>query len=138
MNIRRPFYCYFAAFSCAILATAGVVSAATLKGDLALLDTLERGMWQLRPTGDSAPMTKICLGKSDDFIQIEHSGLACERYVVRSNANSVTVSYSCSGEGQGTTTIRKESSRIVHLQSQGITNKGPFSITAEARRLGPC
>jgi hypothetical protein len=117
------------------LATAGV---AKPDGDIALLDSLDRGMWQLRPTGGNVPTAKICLGKSESLVQIQHSGLACDQYVVRSSANSLTVSYSCPGHGQGLTVIRKETNRIIHIQSQGIRNNAPFSFSAEGRKTGPC
>ena len=106
--------------------------------DLSLLHTLERGQWNLRATGADAPLTKICLGNPELLTQIQHSGAVCERYVIRSNVNSVTVSYTCKGQGQGLTTIRKESNRIVHIQSQGIRNNAPFSFAVEGRKVGPC
>lgn len=106
--------------------------------DLALLHTLERGQWSFRATGAEAPMTKICLGNPELLTQIQHSGVACDRYVVRSTVNSVTVSYTCKGQGQGLTTIRKESNRIIHIQSQGIHNNAPFSFSVEGRKIGPC
>lgn len=118
-----------------LLATAGTAKPV---GDMAMLDSLDRGMWQLRPMVGSVPMAKICLGKLESLTQIQHSGLACDQYVVRSSANSVTVSYTCKGHGQGLTTIRKESSRIIHIQSQGIHNNAPFSFSAEGRKIGPC
>lgn len=106
--------------------------------DLLLLNTLERGQWNLRAVGAEAPLTKICLGNPEVLTQIQHSGAACERYVIRSTVNSVTVSYTCKGQGQGLTTIRKESNRIVHIQSQGIHNNAPFSFAVEGRKIGPC
>ena len=106
--------------------------------DLSLLHTLERGQWSFRAAGAEAPLTKICLGSPELLTQIQHAGAACERYVVRSTVNSVTVSYTCKGQGQGLTTIRKESNRIVHIQSQGIRNNAPFSFAVEGRRTGPC
>ena len=106
--------------------------------DLSLLNTLERGQWSLRAAAAEAPLTKICLGNPEVLTQIQHSGAACERYVVRSTVNSVTVSYTCKGQGQGLTTIRKESNRIIHIQSQGIRNNAPFSFSVEGRRTGPC
>lgn len=135
MNNIRPLYCLTGAL---LLLGATSAFAVSENGDLALLDTLERGMWQLRPTGGGAPATKICLGNPESLTQIQHSGLACEQYVVRSNANSVTVSYTCKGQGQGLTTIRKESSRIIHIQSQGIRNNAPFSTSVEGRKIGAC
>ena len=118
-----------------LLAAAGV---AKPDGDMALLDSLDRGMWQLRQTGGNIPTSKICLGKSESLLQIQHSGVACDQYVVRSSANSLTVSYTCPGHGQGLTVIRKETNRIIHIQSQGIENNAPFSFSAEGRRTGPC
>jgi hypothetical protein len=106
--------------------------------DLSLLHTLERGQWSFRAVGAEAPLTKICLGNLELLTQIQHAGAACERYVVRSTVNSVTVSYTCKGQGQGLTTIRKESNRIIHIQSQGIRNNAPFSFAVEGRRTGPC
>lgn len=118
-----------------LLATAGVAKPV---GDMAMLDSLDRGMWQLRPISGSAPVAEICLGKLENLTQIQHNGLACDQYVVRSSANSVTISYTCKGHGQGLTTIRKETSRIIHIQSQGIRNNAPFSFSAEGRKTGPC
>jgi hypothetical protein len=126
------------AFPGALLLSLAAAGAAKPDGDMALLDSLDRGMWQLRPTGGSVPTTKICLGKPESLTQIQHSSLACEQYLVRSSPNSLTVSYTCAGHGQGLTVIRKETNRIIHIQSQGIRNNAPFSFSAEGRRTGPC
>ena len=135
MKMMSTIYCLTGAILLSIAATAFAVGP---HNRLVLLDTLERGNWQLRATSSGEPVGKICLGKSAALIQIRHSGIACEQYVVRSNANSVTVSYTCEGQGQGLTTIRKESNQIIHIQSQGIRDNAPFSISAEGRRTGPC
>ncbi len=124
--------------ACPMLLTAATAAAVTPKGGVSILDSLERGMWQLRPTVGGETTTKICLGKPDTLLQLRHSGLACEQYVVRSTADTVTVSYTCKGQGQGLTTIRKESNRIVHIQSQGIRDNAPFSVSVEGRKIGPC
>lgn len=126
------------AFPGALLLSLAAAGSAKPDGDMALLDSLDRGMWQLRPTGGSVPTAKICLGKSESLTQIHHSGLACEQYFVRSSPNSLTVSYTCAGHGQGLTIIRKETNRIIHIQSQGIRDNAPFSFSAEGRRTGPC
>lgn len=110
-------------------------------GDLSLLDSLDRGMWQLRSVGGSAPTTiasQICLGDPIRLTQMQHGTTDCSHYVVRSQPNSVTVSYSCKGQGQGLTTIRKESSKLIHIQSQGIRNNAPFSFSVEGRKTGAC
>jgi len=50
----------------------------------------------------------------------------------------VTVQYTCRGLGYGRTAIRRESSRLVQVQSQGIAEGLPFEISGEARRIGDC
>ena len=109
--------------------------------DLSLLESLDRGLWQLRAVGvgnSSAPIDKLCVGDPALLTQIQHGDLPCTRYVVRSTPNMVTVSYSCKGQGQGLTTIRKESGKLIHIQSQGIRNNAPFSFSVEGRRAGTC
>jgi hypothetical protein len=106
-----------------------------------LLDTLERGMWQFHAVGGGAtgtPVNKLCIGNTSKLVQIQHYSNACSQLVLRSTPNSVTISYSCKGAGQGTTTIRKESSKLIHVDSQGIKNNSPFAFNVEARMLGPC
>jgi hypothetical protein len=135
MNIAPKYYGLIGVMMLSLTANAFAVSP---KAGLALLDSLERGSWLMRPTGNDEPPIRICLTKSEDLVQIRHNGVACEQYVVRSTANSVSVSYTCKGQGQGLTTIRKESSRIIHIQSQGIRNNAPFSFSAEGRKTGGC
>ena len=110
--------------------------------DLSLLETLDRGLWELRAVGgggaSGAAVDKLCLGDPVRLTQIQHNDVPCSRYIVRSTPTSVTVSYSCKGQGQGLTTIRKESGRLIQIQSQGIRNNAPFSFSVEARRAGTC
>jgi hypothetical protein len=125
-------FCAFASGSAIAFAQAG---------DLSLLESLDRGLWQLRAVGggtSGAAMDKICLGEPAKLTQIQHGSTPCTRYVVRSTPTSVTVSYKCNGQGQGLTTIRKESGKLIHIQSQGIRNNAPFSFAVEGRRAGTC
>jgi hypothetical protein len=106
-----------------------------------LLDSLGRGMWQFRAVGGGATGTavnRMCVGDVTKLVQVQHQALNCQHYVVRSAPNSVTISYSCRGEGQGLTVIRKETSKLIHIESQGIRNNSPFSFAVEARNIGPC
>lgn len=110
-------------------------------GDLSLLQSIDRGMWQLRAVGggpSGASVNQICIGDPVKLTQIQHGAVPCEHYVVRSSPTSVTVSYSCKGAGQGLTTIRKESGKLIHIQSQGIRNNSPFSFAVEGRHTGAC
>lgn len=123
------------------VSAAGGALAYTQGGDRSLLESIERGMWQLRAIGggpSGAPVSQICLGDVSRLTQLVHGNMACDQYVVRSSPNSVTVSYSCKGHGQGLTTIRKESSKLIHIQSQGIHDNSPFSFSVEGRKTGAC
>lgn len=124
------------------VASAGSGAAALAQGgDLSLLESLERGLWQLRAVGggtSGAATDKLCVGDPSRLTQIQHGDAPCTRYVVRSTPTAVTVSYTCKGQGQGLTTIRKESGKLIQIQSQGIRNNAPFSFSVEGRRAGAC
>jgi hypothetical protein len=109
--------------------------------DLSLLTSLESGLWQLRAVGggpSSVAASQLCLGDPVRLTQVQHGDVPCTRYIVRATPTTLTVSYSCKGQGQGLTTIRKESNRLIHIQSQGIKNNSPFSFSVEGRRAGAC
>lgn len=124
----------------AVSATCGA-SAWAQGHDLSLLESLDRGLWQLRAIGggvSSAAIDRLCVGDVTRLTQIQHGDTHCNHYVVRSTPTTIVVSYSCRGQGQGLTTIRKESGKLIHIQSQGIRNNSPFSFSVEARRAGTC
>lgn len=107
----------------------------------AMLDGLAKGLWKLRGIGgapSSVGASSLCLGDPMQLAQIQHLGEDCSHYIVRSTPNLVTVSYSCPGEGQGLTTIRRETDRLIQIRSQGIRNNNPFSFAVEGRHAGKC
>jgi hypothetical protein len=126
------------------LLSLGIGSAAqgvVAQDNAGLLQTLERGLWQLRAIGGGASggvASQLCVGDPRLLAQIQHGATSCSHLVVESSANAVTISYSCKGAGQGLTTIRKESGRLIQIKSQGIRNSSPFSFTVEGRRAGTC
>lgn len=106
-----------------------------------LLETLEHGIWQMRTVGagmSATPALQLCVNDPNMLTQIQHRDAPCSHFVVKSTPNLVTVSYSCKGQGQGLTTIRKETGRLINIQSQGIRNGSPFSFSYEARRSASC
>lgn len=122
-------------------ATAGLLAlAAPAFGggpSLAMLDQLESGRWELRERSGVAAQ-RVCLQNGRRLIQLRHAGLPCESYVVNDSPSQVVVQYTCRGRGYGRTEIRRETNRLVQVQSQGIVDGLPFVITAEARRIGDC
>lgn len=115
--------------------------AVSAQDGMSLLQTLERGLWQLRVVGSGgtgAAASQLCVGDPRMLAQIQHGTTSCTHLLVDSTANSVTISYSCKGAGQGLTTIRKESGKLIQIKSQGINNNAPFSFSVEGRRSGGC
>jgi hypothetical protein len=122
----------------AALALAGASAVPAQAPSLAMLDTLEKGNWQLRERGKDNVLQTICVGDARRMIQIEHPRATCSRYIIEDTPKSVTVHYTCPGAGHGRTSIRNETNRLVQIDTQGIADGRPFSQSIEARRTGPC
>lgn len=105
---------------------------------LTMLDQLDAGRWELRVRDSSNPAERLCVNNGRRFIQLRHAEVSCDRLVVEDSPSEVTVQYTCRGQGYGRTNIRRETSRLVQIQSQGIRNGLPFEFRAEARRVGDC
>jgi hypothetical protein len=125
--------------NCLVAGTA-TLAAAQSSGS-ALLNSLEKGLWELRAVGGGssrAAQSQVCLGNASKLVQIQHGSAECSQRILRTEADRVTASYSCPGLGQGITTIRKESNRLIHIDSQGVRNGSPFNFTVEGRVSGRC
>ena len=116
---------------------AALAAPAIAQASLGMLDTLDRGGWEIR-FRDGSSVRKVCLRTGREFIQLRHDGSTCNRFVVEDGARNVTVQYTCRGDGYGRTHIRKESPGLVQIDSQGIAGGKPFQFTAEARQTGRC
>lgn len=105
--------------------------------DLALLDGLQKGEWELR-FRDGTPARRICMRTGRELIQLKHAGKRCGRYSIEPGDDEVTVQYACKGDGFGRTNVRKETATLVQLESHGIAGDLPFHFTGEGRRIGNC
>lgn len=105
--------------------------------ELAMLSGLTKGAWNLRIRDDGTER-RVCVRDGREFIQLRHTQSGCSRFVVQDGANEVVVQYTCRGNGYGRTSIRREGSSLVQIQSQGIQGGTPFSFSAEARHVGAC
>lgn len=134
----------YSRFNLRVLLTGGMTAALSSVAvpaeapSLAMLDTLEKGSWELRERGKTPLMRSFCLGDARAFIQIQHPRAGCSRYVIADGAEEVTVHYTCPGAGHGRTTVRHETNRLVQIDTQGISGAAPFSHAYEARRTGGC
>jgi hypothetical protein len=105
--------------------------------ELGMLDSLAKGAWNLH-LRDGGEDQRICLRDGREFIQLRHKQAGCSRFVVEDTANEVVVQYTCRGNGYGRTSIRREGSDVVQIESQGIIDGAPFAMSGEARRNGSC
>ena len=105
--------------------------------ELAMLDALAKGAWNLR-IRDNGSQQRICVRSGRELIQIQHKQPGCSQFVVEDAANVVVVQYTCRGNGYGRTSIRREGSDVLQIQTQGIYDGTPFSYSGEARLSGSC
>jgi hypothetical protein len=105
---------------------------------LAMLDRLEKGSWEVKPRDDAESPIRICMASGRELIQLRHMRNACIRIVVQDSSQAATVQYSCPGNGYGRTQVRRETGRLVQIDTQGIEHGLPFAFAAEARWTGPC
>jgi hypothetical protein len=125
---------------CALTLTAAAPAPAPVpQKQLAALQRLEPGLWQLRDLDDrsAAPRT-LCIGDRLRILQIQHAGDRCTRVVHRDRPNEAIITYSCPGSGSGRTWMRVETSRLAQLETQGVRNGAPFAYRLEARHAGSC
>lgn len=125
-----------AAFGLSAVVLVGIPATAQAP-DLAMLDSLERGSWdvRLRSGGENQ---RLCVQTGREFIQLRHNQSGCDRFVVQDEQDEVVVQYRCSGSGYGRTTIRREGRGLVQIKSTGFHGGRRFSIDAEARHAGRC
>jgi hypothetical protein len=105
--------------------------------ELAMLNDLAKGAWNLRIRDDGSQQ-RICVRDGREFIQLRHRQPGCSQFVVQDGADEVVVQYTCRGNGYGRTSIRREGNGLVQIRSQGIEGGTPFSFSGEARQSGSC
>ena len=125
------------AIGCGLVAIVGV-PAVGQRTELALLDQLQGGNWEIRQRGSDNSVQRLCLADGRGLIQLRHRNSSCERQVVSDGVREVAVQYTCRGQGYGLTRIRMENDRLVQIESQGVANGQPFNFSAEGRRVGDC
>lgn len=124
--------------SMAILVGTLGVPAVAQAPELAMLDGLERGQWMLRDRDDPSAGRSYCVTDFRQLLQLQHQRNQCTRTVLENTASAVTVHYTCPGAGHGRTSIRRETARLIQIDTQGIAGGAPFSMAFEGRKTGTC
>ncbi len=104
-----------------------------------ILSSLKSGLWQFREKARGNDIVDaICIGDVNKMIKIKNKNDRCTIKMLSQSGNSATYEYSCVGKGKGRTIIRKETSGLVQISSQGITDGQLFDFKLEARHAGSC
>lgn len=113
------------------------VSAPAQGPELAMLNKLQPGLWNLKERG-TEESDRLCVRDTRKLLQLRHRDQQCSRFVISDEPNEVTVSYRCPGGGSGRTTIKYEGRGLVQIDSQGIAQNSPFAFAMEGRYAGAC
>lgn len=104
----------------------------------AAVPMVQPGQWVFRSRDDPRENRSVCVKDVRALVQIRDGGAICSRFVIESTANELTVHYTCPGNAHGRTTIKANTSRLLQIESQGISDRQPFALTLEGRRTGEC
>lgn len=102
------------------------------------LSTLQTGQWGIRSRDNPEANRSFCMADANALLQLRHPTNICSRYVISDGDREATVQYSCAADGNGRTSIRVETPRLVQVETQGVADQMPFAFSAEARRIGNC
>ncbi|WP_446654954.1 DUF3617 domain-containing protein [Blastomonas sp.] len=116
----------------------GAVSAPAQAPELAMLNKIQPGLWNLKERGTAQNGDQLCVRDARKLLQLRHRELQCSRFVVSDEPDEVTVTYRCPGGGSGRTTIKYEGRGLVQIESQGIAQNSPFAFALEGRYAGSC
>lgn len=123
-----------------VCAATGVVAAAPAAAPrpIKALSALQPGQWEIRSRDNPEANRSFCMSDAKVLLQLRHPNNVCSRFVISDDGRAATVQYSCAANGNGRTSVRVETPRLVQIETQGIADQSPFAFTAEARRVGEC
>jgi hypothetical protein len=127
-----------AAVAALALLGAGVEAPAQAPAPPAALAPLEPGLWEFKDIGGSSPPSRICITDLRQLLQPLQPTPLCRQFTSESAGDRAAVAYDCAARGQGRTSLRVETARLVQIDSQGISGGRPFAVRYEARRIGAC
>lgn len=120
-----------------VLLGAGVEAPAQAPAPAALAP-LEPGLWEFRDIDRAGQPVRLCVTDLRELFQPLQPTPLCKHFVAEDEDDHAAVAYDCAARGQGRTSLRVETARLVQIDSQGIAGGRPFAVRYEARRLGAC
>jgi len=104
----------------------------------AALAQLAPGLWEFSGLPGAKVPLRQCVADVSSFAQFEHRGRSCSLNVIADRASSAVVDYSCGGAGFGHSKLDVITPRSLRIETQGVSDKLPFSYVVQARRVGDC
>jgi len=126
-----------ASFAALVLLGIGAEAPAQAPAPTALAP-LETGLWEFKEIGRPSQPTRLCVTDVRQLLQPLQPTPVCKQFTAENADDHAAVSYDCAARGQGRTSLRVETARLVQIDSQGISAGRPFAVRYEARRLGAC
>lgn len=96
------------------------------------------GLWEVSGVPGARAPVRQCFGSVAVLAQFEHRTKICSRKVIREDATSTIIDYSCGGAGFGRTQVDVLTPRSLRVETQGISDDLPFNYVLQARRVGDC
>ena len=96
------------------------------------------GMWEISGVPGAKAPARQCVSEVLSLAQFEHRQKTCTRNVVGDGPSSAVIQYECSGGDFGRSKVTVLTPRSLKIETQGISDKLPFSYVLQARRVGDC
>gem|GEM_PF-2125553 len=103
-----------------------------------VLAGLEPGLWEFKDVDHPGKPERRCIPSLRELFQPAQPGLACRHFLAENRPGHAAVAYDCAARGQGRTTLRVETRRLLRIESHGVAEGRPFAVRLEARRVGAC
>ena len=96
------------------------------------------GLWEISGVPGAKAPARQCVAEVLSLAQYEHRQKTCQRNVVGDAPSSAVIQYECSGGDFGRSKVTVLTPRSLKIETQGISDKLPFSYVLQARRVGDC
>ena len=120
---------------------AGMIAASTLTAAgqrPAALSATSAGLWEVTGAPDAKGPAKQCVSEVISLAHYEHRQKNCPRNVLSDGPSSTVIQYNCPGGDFGRSKVTVLTPRSLKIETQGISDKLPFSYVLQARRVGDC
>ena len=102
------------------------------------LSATSAGLWEISGVPGAKAPAKQCVSEVISLAHYEHRQKNCPRNVLSDGPSSTVIQYNCPGGDFGRSKVTVLTPRSLKIETQGISDKLPFSYTLQARRVGDC